>query len=206
MKTIILLACCTGLPLFAAVGEFESAADVGKCDIKGSASFDDAKKQYKVTGSGENMWKETDAFQFVSKKMNGDLEISFDVEWVGEGKNKHRKACAIVRQSADADAAYADVAVHGDGMIGLQFRKTKGAVTEAMKSTIKNPATVTLTRVKNEFTMTVKPKDGAAEKIGPVTVELTDPVLVGLAVCSHDVTVAETAIFSNVKIGAPAGK
>lgn len=199
MKILMLFATLASLSIFAAVGEFE-AADVGKCDIKGSASFDEAKKQYKVTGAGENMWKSEDAFQFVSKKMSGDLELTMDVEWVGEGKNKHRKACAIVRQSLDADAPYADVAIHGDGSIALQYRKTKGAITEAMKSGVKAPATVTITRVKNEFTITVKPKDGAAEKTGPVTVELTDPVFVGLAVCSHDVTVAETAVFSNVKV------
>lgn len=201
MKICALIA-CFALPLFAAVGEFETAGDVGKCDIKGSASYDEAKKQYKVSGSGENMWKSEDAFQFISKKMSGDFEITTDVEWVGEGKNKHRKACAIVRQSLDADAAYADVAIHGDGSIALQYRKTKGAATEAMKSTVKAPATVTLTRVKNEFTITVTPKGGAAEKTGPVTVELADPVFAGLAVCSHDVTVSETAIFSNVKISA----
>jgi hypothetical protein len=33
-----------------------------------------------------------------------------------------------------------------------------------------------------------------------VTVVLKDPVYIGLAVCSHDANVLETAVFSNVKI------
>ena len=35
---------------------------------------------------------------------------------------------------------------------------------------------------------------------GPVTVELKDPVDVGLAVCSHNANVLETAVFSNVEL------
>jgi hypothetical protein len=38
---------------------------------------------------------------------------------------------------------------------------------------------------------------------GPVTVALTGPVYVGLAVCSHDANVLETAVFSNVRIEEP---
>jgi Tol biopolymer transport system component len=35
---------------------------------------------------------------------------------------------------------------------------------------------------------------------GPITIALKDPLYVGLAVCSHDANVLETAVFSNVKI------
>ena len=35
---------------------------------------------------------------------------------------------------------------------------------------------------------------------GPATVELTDPVYAGIGVCSHDATVLETAVFSNVEL------
>src|SRR5262249_6259311 len=105
----------------AAVGDFEASGDVGKVELKGSAEYDDAKKQYKITGSGENIWKNEDAFQFVYKKVSGDFVFNMRVEWVGEGKEKHRKACAMFRESLDADSPYADVAVHGDGSIGLQY-------------------------------------------------------------------------------------
>src|SRR5262249_61662980 len=89
-----------------------------------------------ITGSGHNIWNKDDAFQFAARKVSGDLVFRMDVEWVGEGKAKHRKACAMVRQSLDADAAYADVAVHGDGLIALQYRKTKGGLTFSVPTPI----------------------------------------------------------------------
>jgi TolB protein len=190
----------------AAVGEFESAADVGKVDLKGSAEYDAAKAQYKVTGSGENMWKNADAFQFVSRKMSGDIVFTMDVEWIGEGKDKHRKACAMIRQGVDADAAYVDVAVHGDGSISLQYRKAKGEITEAAKNTITAPATVKLERTGDVFTASVMKKGETFQPIGSVTLVLTNPVDVGLAVCSHNVSVSETAIFSNVAVKNSAAK
>ncbi len=190
----------SGALMAAAVGDFESAADVGKIELKGSAEYDAAKAQYKVTGSGENMWKNEDAFQFVSRKMSGDLVFTMDVEWVGEGKDKHRKACAMVRQGPEADAAYVDVAVHGDGSIALQYRKAKGEITEGVKTKVTAPATVKLERVGDVFTASVMKKGEAYEPIGSITLALTNQVYAGLAVCAHNVTVSETAIFSNVTL------
>lgn len=188
----------------AAVGEFENAGDVGKVEAKGSAEFDAAKAQYKITGSGENIWKNEDAFQFVSKKMSGDFTFTMDAAFVGESAEKHRKACAMVRQSLDADAPYVDIAVHGDGLIGLQFRKEKGGITEATKSDVPNPATVKLERAGNVFTASIAKKGEDFQPIGTVTVALPDPVYVGLAVCSHNAKTSETAIFSNVSVKAAA--
>jgi hypothetical protein len=185
----------------AGVGEFESAGDVGKVEHKGSAEFDAAKKEYKITGSGENMWKNEDAFQFVSKKMSGDFTFTMEVAFVGESAEKHRKACAVVRQSLDADAPYVDIAVHGDGMIGLQYRTEKGGSTADTKSTVANPATVKVEREGNVFTASIAKKgETTFQPIGTVTVALTDPVYVGLAVCSHNAKTSETAIFSNVEV------
>ncbi len=50
----------------------------------------------------------------------------------------HRKAALMIRQSLEPDAAYADVALHGDGLTSLQFRPTAGAATSALAS--KRPA------------------------------------------------------------------
>ena len=49
------------------------------------------------------------------------------MRFLGEGVDPHRKAGVIARTSLDADSPYADAAVHGDGLISLQFRRTKGA-------------------------------------------------------------------------------
>ena len=189
---------------FLATGVFEGSADVGKCDRPGSADFDAGKGEYRVSGSGENVWSKADAFHFLHRRTSGDLSLAFNVRFVGQGKNAHRKACGMVRQSLEADSAYADVAVHGDGLISLQYRREKGGITEELKSPVNGPAAVRLVREADAFTLFVTPKTGPELKVGPVRVAFKDPVYTGLAVCSHDAAVSETAVFSEVKLSVKA--
>ena len=181
-------------------GAFEASVDVGKVERPGAAEFDKTKQQYRVTGSGENMWKALDAFHFVYRKITGDATVTADIAFAAESKTPHRKAGCLIRQTLDADSPYADAMVHGDGSIGLQYRKEKGGLTEAVKATVKAPATVRLERRGDLFTLYVTPKDGAVETVGPVKLSLGESVYAGLAVCSHDVKASETAIFSKVEI------
>ena len=108
------------------LGIFEGNGDVGTVLHAGSAEYDQQTKTYTVTGSGENMWFGNDAFQFVWKKVSGDVTITADVSLVGTGGDNHRKAVLMIRQSLDADAPYADAALHGDGLTSLQFRDQTG--------------------------------------------------------------------------------
>ncbi len=63
------------------VGIFENHADVGSVLHPGSASFDKATGTYTLTGSGDNMWLGTDAFQFAWKKISGDVELTADISF-----------------------------------------------------------------------------------------------------------------------------
>src|SRR4029077_18407033 len=99
-----------------------------------------------VAGSGENMWAAKDAFHFAWKKASGDLSLAADVSFVGQGKEAHRKACLMIRQSLEADAPYVDVALHGDGLTSLQFREAKGGATHEVQANIKGPVRLRLER------------------------------------------------------------
>ncbi len=202
--------CLPELVLAGTIGEFEASADVGKVEKPGSATYDADAKAYRVTGAGENIWKNTDAFQFVYRKVEGpaaaELVLTAEVKFVGEGKVAHRKGGWMIRQSLDADAPYVDVMTHGDGSIGMQFRKEKGGITDAVKSTVTAPAIVRLERHGDTFTLAVAGKDGVFQPGGSVTVKLTGTVYVGLGVCSHNAAATETAIFTNVSSNADAAK
>lgn len=184
------------------LGDFDARADVGTVKHEGSAEYLSDKRQYRLTGSGANIWGKEDAFCFVYRKLSGDVIISAEMQFPTPGRNAHRKACLMVRQSLDADAAYADVAVHGDGLVSLQMRKSKGDQTSELQSPLKAPAIVRLERSGNKFTLSVKGHDGEAKLLGPVTVELKDPVFCGLVVSSHDADLSETAVFSDVTLAA----
>src|SRR5688500_14857549 len=84
-------------------GVFEGHGDVGTVLHPGSVRYDPAAKTYAVTGSGENMWFARDAFHFAWAKAAGDVALAADVSFVGPGKDPHRKAVLMIRQSLDAD-------------------------------------------------------------------------------------------------------
>ncbi len=77
-----------------------------------------------MTGGGANLWLNTDAFQFVYKRISGDVTLTADIHFVGQGVEEHRKATLMIRQSLQPDSAYADAALHGDGLTSLQYRPT----------------------------------------------------------------------------------
>jgi Tol biopolymer transport system component len=183
-----------------AVGQFEGQTDVGDVCIPGSVVFDANKNEYQITASGANMWEDKDAFHFVWNQLSGDLTLVTDINWVGKGKNPHRKAGWVVRQTLEANSPYIDAVVHGDGLITMQYRTVAGGTTFEVLRSIKAFATIQLERNADTFTLSVAPDGKTFQPVGSVLLALTDPFYVGLAVCSHEANVAESAVFSNVKL------
>ena len=48
----------------------------------------------------------------------------------------------MIRQDLEADSAYVDVALHGDGLASLQFRDAKGAATHEVQANVSAPRRV----------------------------------------------------------------
>ncbi len=183
-----------------ALGVFDASADVGTNPKSGSARYDAATKEYEVTGGGANIWGTEDAFHFVHRKVEGDFTFEADVRLVGAGVNPHRKAALMVRQTLEADSPYADAAVHGDGLTSLQFRRDKGGQTAEVKSVMRAPRRLRLERRGDVITMSVGEAGETLIEAEPITLRLSGPVYLGLAVCSHDANVLETAVFTNVSV------
>jgi TolB protein len=188
------------------LGIFTHAGDVGSPKIKGSVVFDASSGQYRITGAGANIWANEDQFQYVWKEMTGNFTVTATVRFLGQGAD-HRKAGIMVRQSLDTDAPYADVVVHGNGMPALQFRNRKGDDTNTFDLPIEGPGTFKIKLVRTGVRIFLYVGRNGAEPKEIVHTEVTfdprTPVLAGLAVCSHDAAVSETAIFSDVSIETP---
>jgi Tol biopolymer transport system component len=185
------------------VGIFEGHSDVGINPKGGSIEFNSATSEYRVTGGGANVWAADDAYQFAWRRLSGDVNLTADIQFVGTGAVAHRKAMIMVRQDLTPESAYADVALHGDGLTSLQYRPTAGAQTQEIASTVKGPVRIRLQRRGNEFVMYAGKPGEQLTASAPATVVLKDPVYVGIGVCSHDANILETALFTNVQI-APA--
>jgi hypothetical protein len=173
---------------------------VGTVTPPGTASFDPSSGTYTIASSGENIWAKHDDFHFLYRHEPHSFMLTADITLDAGGKNAHRKACLMLRQSLEADAPYADVVVHGDGSIALQYRKTKGDITVHVKATVPGPATLRIAWDGKTCTALAAPKGGSFGTIDRVEIELPDPVYLGLAVSAHDTTAVEKAVFSNVEL------
>jgi Tol biopolymer transport system component len=183
------------------LGIFEKHADVGDTHIPGAVVYDPAAGSYRITGSGTNMWFKTDAFHFVWKQASGDLSIAADVTWIGASAQPHRKAGVIIRQSLDPGSPYADIMVHGNGLVALQYRDVQNGDTHEIQSNVTAPRRVRLERRGDFVYMSVTGPDGALHYAGgAMKLKLTGPYYLGLAVCSHDNTTSETAVLSDAEI------
>ena len=117
----------------------------------------------------------------------------------------------MIRQSPDPDSAYADIVIHGNGMPGLQWRSKQGEDTNTFDLPFDGPGAfkVKLVRTGVRVFMYLSKNGAELKEIAHTEVSFRDPVLVGLAVCSHQADASDTVMFSDVSVAgqaAPAGK
>ena len=181
------------------LGIFTDSGDVGSPAKKGSAEFSGG--QYKITGSGANIWAKEDQFQYVWRSMTGNFTVKTTLEFLGKGED-HRKAGIMLRQSLDADSVYGDIVIHGNGMPGLQWRSNKGEKTNTFDLPFDSPGKYRLQLVRSGAGLTVSMAKDGAELKQVVRTEVTfqGPILVGLAVCAHNADNMETVVFSDVSV------
>jgi Tol biopolymer transport system component len=209
LATACVVSLAAPLPAGAApVGAFDDHGDVGEVGHAGAVSFDAATGTYSVSGGGTNMWFETDAFHFVWKKVSGDVTLAADISMPeSAGGDPHRKACLLVRQSLEAGSAYADAALHGDGLTSLQYRPASGERTYEIQSAVRGPHRLRIEKRGRYVSMSLAGDDGRlAPAGGTFRLELADPFYVGIGVCAHDNGRVESASFAKVDLvaGGPA--
>lgn len=209
MTTTTILAALLATSAFAQtanLGPFSNSGDVGAPTRSGSTQFDAATGEFRITGSGANMWAKQDQFQFAWREITGNFTITATMRFLGQGA-EHRKAGIMLRQSLDTDATYMDVLMHGNGMPALQWRSRKGEDTNAFDLPLLEPGTYKLKLVRTGVKMHMYLAKAGAEavRVANTEVAFTGPILVGLAVCSHDAKASDTVIFSDVTVeSAPA--
>jgi len=187
------------------LGLFESHADIGAPQRAGRVVFEPAQQAYTITGGGANMWFAKDSFHFVWKKISGDVLLAANIAFTGQGGDPHRKACLLIRQNLEENAAYADAALHGDGLTSLQYRESAGAPTREIQANAKGPQRLRLEKRGKYVSISIA---AAGEPLRPAggsfRLELEEPFYIGLGVCAHKDDALETAVFSNVELTVPA--
>jgi TolB protein len=187
------------------LGEFHDHGDIGRPKLAGRATWNAASQEYLLSAGGVNMWGARDEFHMAWRKLDGDFILQAQIEFLGRGVDPHRKAGLIVRSSLADDSPYVDGALHaGDGLTSLQFRRSKGGMTEQLEADVKGADAVQLERRGDTYIF-------SAARFGEpfVTREIVDlklggTVYAGLFLCSHNGDVKESAVFRNVRVIRPA--
>ncbi len=183
-----------------------SGISVGNPVKDGSTSYSREEQTYTLKGAGENIWFENDQFWFECTKITGDFILSATINFVGKGVNAHRKIGLMARSNTQANSAYVDVCVHGDGLTGMQFREKTGENTAEFKSNITAPEYVQIERKGDTYIVRVSKDNQPMVTVAEKKFDLGKEILAGMFVCSHDADVIETANFCNVRIEVPAGE
>lgn len=203
MRTLLPLIFCVASSFAQSgkLGVFTNSGDVGNPARKGSAAYDAATSQYRITGGGANMWAKEDQFQYVWRELNGNVAVTATVEFLGKGV-EHRKAGIVLRQNLETDSPYVDLVIHGNGMPGLQWRNVKGDITNAVDFPYDGPSKykIKLQRQGSNVTIWLGPNGSPLQEVGHTQVQLGNPILVGLAVCSHNADTTDTVVFSDVSV------
>lgn len=189
------------LRLAGPIGIFTADTNVGRAT--GSASYDSQQNTYLIAGSGQNMWGARDDFHFLWKRMTGNFILSTRARFIGKGVEEHRKIGWTIRPSLDTSSAHVTAALHGNGLMSLQFRRATGAITEEDKSRDSLPdaeAVIQLERRDGEYFMSVARVGDTLVTQRLAGVSVPDTVYVGLFVCSHNDSITERATFSGVRI------
>jgi Tol biopolymer transport system component len=168
----------------------------------GTAEYNSAAGVYTLHSSGANLWSSVDGFHFLWKKVSGDVSLTADIDFpVKTGThNEHRKAILILRQSLDADSAYADAAQHGSGLTALQFRPAQGNATESIELIIDPPSRLRLVKRGDTITMFVSQHGEPLHPSGAaIKHHFDEPFYAGIGLSAHDPKAVETATFAQLE-------
>ncbi|HEY2649124.1 MAG TPA: hypothetical protein VGI38_08010 [Puia sp.] len=192
------------------IGVFDNQQDIGYVKRAGSSTYDAATQSYIIKGSGANIWFNEDQFHYTYKRISGDFILTADFDFYGDtvGAIGHRKIGWMVRESVAADALSMNGCKHIDGLIALQWRPMKGAFMQDPQGEIfsakRGLQTMQLERKGKTLIMRMANPGEPLQEVGEhELIDLSDTVLAGIYVCSHDSNTLAAGRVWNVRIDHP---
>ncbi|QLH77594.1 PAS domain-containing protein [Halosimplex rubrum] len=177
------------------------SVDVGEVSVPGSAETGTSDRSWRVVGNGRDIWHDIDEFHFRHGEVSGPVRIQgrlADLESVHE----YSKAGLMVRDTLAEDAAFAFVGATADHGTETMWRDEVGAA--AGSDQFEEPYDAypwyRLDAVDGTVTLSSSTDGREWQPIDQRRIDLADPVVVGLAVCSHSVDETSEARFEDVTV------
>jgi hypothetical protein len=204
------------------IGIFDGQTDVGSPIIPGSASYNAGTKQYAFNSAGYNIWYQRDEFQYVWKKMSGDVSLAGTVSFPDVNGYGDRKVVFIIRKDLDDDSIEVMTARHGAGLIHLAQRTTKGS---QIRETFRLPAPrrpdgapadtpvpaapwrIGIEKKGDVFSLFISENGAPMHQLGQtLTFHVDEPFYVGIGFASHTPDKSDAAVVSDVILENTAGR
>ena len=180
--------------------------NVGDPAIPGKFNYNDDNQSYELTGAGTNMWLDKDEFFFAAREGKGDFILTSKVEILTKTGDPHRKMGLMIRKSMDANSAYADIVLHADGLLSLQYRSKDGAITEEVKFTEVGAQYLQLEKKGNKIMARIAQEGQPLTAAKEIELPIEAPFYIGLATCSHNAQNSVTGLFTNVRLDVAAAE
>ncbi len=181
------------------------AADTLRLSFTGNpVGYDEADGVVTIGASGSDIWGSADQFRFAYQSLTGDADLVVRVDSI-DGTHSWAKAGIMIRQNTEGGSINTATLITGGsgGGATFQWRTAPDAGADgnrALEGTVDvDPGYYArLVRVGNTFTGYLSVDGVEWLEEGTIEIEMTDPVLVGLAVTSHDTNSSAIAQFSEI--------
>lgn len=178
---------------------FDSSLNIGNPAIPGNGYYNAG--TYELTGSGKDIWNQSDEFTMMSRYLEGDFSLVAKVDSL-DNTNSWAKAGLMVRENHAADSPFFNIVVTPGNGISVQYRSTKGASAGIRGSTSGSALTwLRLDRAGDQFNAFVSSNGSTWTQLGStMTLPFSQTVTGGLCYTSHNNNSDGKAVFSNVAI------
>ena len=172
----------------------------------GTVNYTSSTGVYAVSGSGSDIWGNSDAFRFVYRTLNGDGEMAARVGSL-DNTDAWAKAGVMIRESLAPDSKFAMTVVTPANGTSFQYRTLTGqGCNLAMGPAVAAPYWVRIIRSGNTLTGYASADGSSWTSIGSQTISMNASVYIGLCVTAHNNTKTAGATFTNVTwSGMPTG-
>jgi TolB protein len=189
-------------------GVFSFSSDIGNPKRAGSARYTAADQTYDLKGAGYNIWFARDEFRYLYNKIKGNFLMTANFEFVGKGKEPHRKTGFMIRETTADNAVHVSATLHGDGLTVMQWRVSAGAeMRDPLDEIFAKDSSFNVLQIERKGNTIIMRAAHAGKpfvEIGSHIMEnLPEEILAGPFICSHNPDVMEEVKLWNLRIDKP---
>ena len=172
--------------------------DIGDTGAAGSAQ--NATSTILLCGAGNDIDDTTDAFRFLYQNVSGNVAITVRIATL-ENTHEQAKAGVMLRAGLDPESRNAYLCVTPNKGLSFLWRSKKGQCDCQSLTGVATPCWVKLVRNTDHIAAFYSADGSRWTNSAPVTLKMSDPIYLGMAVTSHVYGKCCAAIFDNMQVG-----